>query len=349
MFPESVILTLDLGTTMTKAALWSDDGFVAVGRAPLTTTHPAPDRAEQDPATWWSSVADACAAARAAAPRAFAAVGALGFSAARQTLVAATAAGDPIGPGLLWSDRRAVAEAGDLAVAAGGSEAVRRHTGIPLNGGSVAAKAAWLWAHEPERAAAARWLLSPRDLVAWRLTGELATDPTLASATGLYDPSGTPMVALAGEWSDRLPPAIPSTSVLGRVRPAAAAELGLRTGLPVVIGAGDRQCEAIGAGASPERPVVSWGTTANVSMPMDDWPDPLPAGIAVTRSATGGWLLEGGLSAAGTLLSWLATLTATGGDELLRQAAGRPPGARGVVAVPWLGGARAPWWRDGTG
>ncbi len=23
-----------------------------------------------------------------------------------------------------------------------------------------------------------------------------------------------------------------------------------------------------------------------------------------------------------------------------------PPGANGVLAVPWLDGARAPWWRD---
>ena len=191
MFPDAVILTLDMGTTMTKAALWSDDGLVAVGRAALTTTHPAPDRAEQDPASWWASVVEACAGARAAAPQAFAAVGAVGFSAARQTLVLVTAAGDPLGPGLLWSDRRAVAEAGRLAAAAGAG-AFRRRTGIPLNGGAVAAKAAWLSAHEPARVAASRWLLSPRDLIAWRLTGEVATDVTLASATGLYDRDGEP-------------------------------------------------------------------------------------------------------------------------------------------------------------
>jgi xylulokinase len=33
-------------------------------------------------------------------------------------------------------------------------------------------------------------------------------------------------------------------------------------------------------------------------------------------------------------------------DGLAAMAAGSPPGARGVVAVPWLDGARAPWWRD---
>ena len=66
----------------------------------------------------------------------------------------------------------------------------------------------------------------------------------------------------------------------------------------------------------------------------------------MTRAADGGWLLEGGLSAAGSFLAWLGRLLDRTPDELARLAAESPPGARGVVAVPWLDGARAPWWRD---
>ena len=44
--------------------------------------------------------------------------------------------------------------------------------------------------------------------------------------------------------------------------------------------------------------MVSWGTTANVSMPVGDRPArPAPAGPVVSRAADGGWLIEGGLSA----------------------------------------------------
>ena len=73
---------------------------------------------------------------------------------------------------------------------------------------------------------------------------------------------------------------------------------------------------------------------------------PAPVGAVVTRAADGGWLLEGGLSAAGSFLAWLGRLLDVSTEELGRMAAESGPGARGVVAVPWLDGARAPWWRD---
>lgn len=92
--------------------------------------------------------------------------------------------------------------------------------------------------------------------------------------------------------------------------------------------------------------MVSWGTTANVSVPVHERPVPSPAGAVVTRAAQSGWLLEGGLSAAGSFLAWLGRLLGQPVDELAASAATSPPGARGVIAVPWLDGARAPWWRD---
>jgi sugar (pentulose or hexulose) kinase len=91
--------------------------------------------------------------------------------------------------------------------------------------------------------------------------------------------------------------------------------------------------------------MVSWGTTANVSVPVSERPDPPPRALTVTRGARGGWLLEGGLSAAGSALEWLAALVASDPAALAAAARTSPPGARGVLAFPWLGGARAPWWR----
>jgi xylulokinase len=83
-----------------------------------------------------------------------------------------------------------------------------------------------------------------------------------------------------------------------------------------------------------------------VSVPVDvsDRPDP-PRGVVVSRAADGGWLLEAGLSAAGSFLEWLSRLTGDEPSRLAALAATSPPGARGVVATPWLDGARAPWWR----
>ncbi len=341
-----MILTIDFGTSVTKVALWGEDGMTICARAELQTRHPEIGWSEQEPFGWWTSVVVACAQARAAAPAAFVAVELIACSAARQTFVPVRAGADPIGRGLLWSDRRAVAEAHALAERLGGPEAVRQRTGVPLDGGAVAAKIAWLADHEPGRLGEAAWLLSPRDLILWRLTGQVMTDPTLASRTGLYDLSGEPIDELVGAAAGKLAPVVPSDAVGGELRAVPAAELGLRPGTRVVPGAGDRACEVLGAGASSGAPLVSWGTTANVSLPVAARPDPIPPGPVLSPGADGGWLLEGGLSAAGSFLDWLARLSGRPSGELAELAAKSPPGARGVLAVPWLDGARAPWWRD---
>jgi len=347
-----VILTVDLGTSATKVAVWGEHGLVALGRAPVASQILPGRRVEQDPGSWWASVVAATRQLGAGAPAALDGVEAVGFSAARQTLVPVAPDGTPLGTALVWSDRRAGAEAAALAAACGGAEAAHRRTGLVLDAAAPAAKLAWLAAHEPDRLRRARWILSPRDLVVLHLTGEARSDPTLASASGLYDTGASPMVdpdpELAGAGAGLLPEIVPSATVVGGLRPGPGADLGLAPGIPVVVGAGDRACEVLGTGARPDLPMVSWGTTANVSVPVGARPDPLPPAVVVTAGALGGWLLEGGLSAAGSALSWLAGLTGHPVEDLMARAATSPPGARGLVALPWFGGARAPWWRDGA-
>ncbi len=334
-----MILTVDLGTSRTKAVVWGERGAVARGEAAVNTRFPAPGRAEQDPADWWTSVVAACASLD---PGLRGGVGAVGFSAARQTFVPVAADGTPLGAGLLWSDRRAGTvprfDPGTVPRFDPGTVPRFDPGTVPrFDPGTVTAKLAWLAAHEPDRLAAARWVLAPRDLIVWRLTGEVATDETLASAAGL-----APDHPLA-------PPVVAPSTVVGHVLAGPAAALGVRPGLPVVIGAGDRQCEALATDASAAWPMVSWGTTANVSAPVLSPPDPIHPGLLLTRAASAGWLVEGGLSAAGSLLEWLAALTGVSVDGLVSAAAARPPGAGGLLSVPWLGGARAPWWRPEAG
>ncbi len=341
-----MILTIDFGTTVTKVGLWGDGGLAALARSELTTTHPNMGWSEQDPLRWWTTLVIACAEARAQAPRAFAEVDVVSCSGARQTFVPVGAQGDPIGKGILWSDHRAAAEARALAERMGGDDINRARTGIPLDAGAVAAKLAWLAENEPGRLETANVILSPRDLIVYRLTDQVVTDATSASRSGLYDFDGNAVRELAGPALGKLPSVVPADTVVGQLKSVPGAELGLRPGIPVVIGAGDRQCEVLGSGASEDHPMVSWGTTGNVSVPVHERPVPSPAGAVVTRAADGGWLLEGGLSAAGSFLAWLGRLLDRTPDELARLAGDSPPGARGVVAVPWLDGARAPWWRD---
>ena len=366
-----MILAIDLGTSVTKLSVWEPDGIRAMSRAQLVTRHAPGGRAEQDPELWWESVVRAGKDLRlepghtgspaGSGPGELAAsVEAVVFSAARQSFVPVDADLRPIGPGLLWSDRRAAEEAKSLCATFGGAEELRRRTGIYHDAGSVPAKLAWLARHEPQRIKRARWFLSPRDLVVHGLTGEVLTDFTLASASGLYEASGAVAAdllrwALSSEGraptgvdlevQELLPDVVAPSCVAGILLAEPARILGLRAGIPVVIGAGDRACEVLGSDASAEVPMVSWGTTANVSVPATLRPEQIAPGMIATRGALEGWILEGGLSAAGSLIDWIATTTATRPSELMEGARSSPAGANGLIVLPWLGGARAPWWR----
>ena len=202
---------------------------------------------------------------------------------------------------------------------------------------------------EPGRLAASDWLLSPRDLVVWRLTGEVAhrRHAGLAHRSLRHRRRGG-----RPSWPARppasCPPWCPRTTWPGPLRAVPAAELGLRAGDP----GGDRGRRPAVRGARGRRLRSSARWSAGARRPTcrcprgTDRPDPPPAGAVVSRGADGGWLLEGGLSAAGSFLAWLGRVCGRDPDDLARLAAESPPGARGVVAVPWLDGARAPWWRD---
>jgi xylulokinase len=306
-----VILTLDLGTSSTKATIWAGSGSVSQGRGPVPTTCPRPGWAEQEPSDWWQSVIVAC---QQLDSDALAAVDGVGFSAARETFALVGGDGEPLGPGILWSDRRA---------------------------GSTLGRLTWVSLHQPERFAAARWVMAPRDLIVFRLTGRPATDRTVAARAGLTDLAGSP-VDLAAPL---LPPVFAPAGVVGRAEAGPAAAIGIRPGTPVAVGAGDRACEVLGTGVGPGCAMISWGTTANASLPVASFPDPVPGGGRVSPGALGGWLVEYGLSSAGGAIDWLGQLTGRTSVELTEAMAEVSPGAGGVVAVPWLNGARAPWWQ----
>lgn len=348
------IVTVDLGSTVTKVVVWTENGPAGIGRAAVPTSVGPGGVVEQDPHDWWDSVVAASASAfssidRTSSPDVRAAPGCIVFSAARQTFVGVDRSGAPTGPGIMWSDRRAGKEAAEIAEACGGAKAIQHRTGPVFGSAAPAAKLLWLERNAPDRLGEARWILSPRDFVVLKLTGEVATDASLAQSSGLYDRDLEPVPELSARVADKLPPVVPPAAVVGRsVRDAVPGVI--PPGVPVVIGAGDRPCEVLGTAAAADRPMVSWGTTANVSVPVADWPDVNGLGVGVSRGALGGFLAEAGLSSAGSFLSWLSRVTGGGGDSgvasLLEKAASSPPGANGVTAVSWLGGARAPWWRD---
>jgi xylulokinase len=334
-------LTLDLGTSATKAALWRDDELCALARAPIETSHPEPGHAEQEPDDWWGSVLRACSDLRSTALDLYESVAAIGFSSARETFALFDASLRPLTRGILWSDRRAESVATSL----GDPDEFRAATGVVLSGQAHAAKLAWVADAWTDAFARARWVLQPRDVVLAHLTGTVVTDTTLASRTGLCGLGAGWLPDAEERYAPRLPPIVQPTAVVGCLTPEAARVLRLTTGVQVVAGAGDRSCEVLGTGATATAPMVSFGTTANVSVPHPGPVSSLPIVAAVSRGALGGFLVEAGLSTAGAAIAWLASLTGRSHEELFEAAARAEAGASGALALPWLAGARGPWWQ----
>jgi sugar (pentulose or hexulose) kinase len=129
------------------------------------------------------------------------------------------------------------------------------------------------------------WYVTPRDFVTSLLTGRLATDPTMASATGFFTPGGlldedaVRAALIEPEW---LPPQRGSTEVLGDLLLQPARRLGLRSRIPVVTGATAAVCAVEGAGALPVAPLVTYGSPVVVHVPVEPLvPSPVPPGVAL--------------------------------------------------------------------
>jgi sugar (pentulose or hexulose) kinase len=244
-------VAVDVGTTGARAVAYGLDGtLMAEVRHRYRTYVPHPGWAEQD-ARDWASGAMAVLRRLAAKVAGKGEIRAIGLTGQCPTVVPVDQHGEPVGPGMLYRDNRAVAEAAEMRAAIGPAEYHQRTGHVP-EAFHVGAKLLWLKKNELERYARTACFLQPRDVVLHRLTGVLATDETHANATLFYDlgdrhwDSG--LLAAFGVDPSLFPIALPSWQVVAGLPTAVADELALSAGTPVVIGAADSQCAAYGAG-----------------------------------------------------------------------------------------------------
>jgi sugar (pentulose or hexulose) kinase len=173
------------------------------------------------------------------------------------------------------------------------------------------------------------WLATPRDFVASLLTGRLATDPTMASATGFFTPGGLlddAAVRAAGIDPEWLPPQRGSTEVLGDLMLPPARRLGLRSRIPVVTGATSDVCAVEGAGALPVAPLVTYGSPVHVHVPVEPpVPLPLPPGVALYAGGRSYQLYAAAVPGVLGLLDRLASDTGRTRDALVAGAAAAAP------------------------
>ncbi|MER5702718.1 xylulokinase [Micromonospora sp. NPDC002296] len=321
-----------------------------------------PDGTEVDPQAWWDALEAAVEAAGGLGD-----VAAVSVAGQQHGMVCLDEAGRVVRPALLWNDTRSAGAAAELIEEAGGGEAGRRFWADAVGSVPVASftatKLRWLARHEPAAAARVAAVCLPHDWLTWRLAGvpglaALRTDRSDASGTGYWSPAtGQYRLDLLERAFGRRP-AVPvvlgPAEAAGTLDPTALAGPSSSAGpssggVPLGPGAGDNAAAALGVGARPGDVVVSIGTSGTV-FSVADAPAADPSGaVAGFADATGRYLpLVCTLNAA-RVLDATAGLLRVGLDELSDLALSAPPGAGGLVVVPYLEGERTPDRPSATG
>ena len=309
--------------------------------------------AEQDPADWWRAAQEAIAQVIRAGVAAES-IGCIGLTGQMHGAVLLDEKREVLRPALIWCDQRSDRECAQLTEKIGAEQLIK-WTCNPALTNFTLTKLLWVRNHEPEIWRKFRSVLLPKDFVRMHLTDECATDVADASGTLLLDVASRkwsrPMCEAAGIEESCLPKVWESTDMVGRITSKAAKATGLKAGTPVVAGAGDQAAGAVGLGIAQPGVVSATIGTSGVVFGATDRPAMDLRGRLHTfcHAIPGRWHVMGVTQAAGLSLRWYRdTLGASGssGDDayakLSEEAAKVPPGADGVLWVPYLMGERTP-------
>lgn len=346
------VLGIDIGTSSTKSVLLDESGTItAIGQQAYDFDTPQPGWAEQEPEVWWQAAQTTIQQVLWESQIDPHAIAGMSFAGQMHGPVFLDDAGCSIRPAIIWADQRSAQgcqEIYDLI----GKDGLYRTVCNPVDSGFMAATLRWIKQHEPNTYSRLHTLLLPKDYVKFRLTGILATDPSDAGGTSLYDVRNL-------EWSDEIlkrlaldhdpfPAVRPSVEVIGAVSRTAAEATGLAEGTPVVNGGNDQTMGALASGVIAAGPVMFMiGTGATIFTTVDT-----PVVDRELRMHTyshcvpGKWHLLGAILAGGLTLKWLRSIVSGkqlySYDEMTAEAAQVPPGAEGLIFLPYLAGERTP-------
>lgn len=362
-----LVLAIDLGSSGIRvAAVDLDGGSHGAATRPLSMRFGADGAAEEDPEEIWRALGAAISEALARSSGTAGRVRAILCDSQYSSLVPVDADGIPVGPLVLYLDRRGAAQSRALAKRRPElwSLWLERH-GMPSAGGGSDSLAHWLWfeSERPEIHAKARAYVEPMDYVTARLTGRvtanvctlfplLLTDNRRGSEGGWCEE----LIDASGIDRSRLPELVPPDSVVGELRPEHAAAWGLPRGVRVFTGINDTQALTFGTASHVgQRLGVSIGTTLVPTTLVESMRSDLPHFLLTQPASIPDrhlLMAEGGL--AGKALEFVLHELIYARDRLgdhgcadafahLDEAVtATPPGADGVVFLPWLAGAWAP-------
>ncbi|HEX5220189.1 MAG TPA: xylulokinase [Verrucomicrobiae bacterium] len=355
---RQLIIGIDSGTQSTKALVVDANSGKVLGSG-AQTYDLIPDlpagAKEQHPNSWREATGGAIRQALRQAKAVGSEVVAIGVSGQQHGFVPLDKNGDVIRPAKLWCDTTTAEECEEIMAAHGGLKGTIKKQGIGVVPGFTAPKILWLKKHEPKNFAKLATVLLPHDYLNFWLTGERVMEYGDASGTALLDVRKrkwceATLKAIDDDLAVKLPSLISSDQPAGRLQASTAHALGLQTGVLVSAGGGDNMMGAIGTGNTrPGLVTASFGTSGTIyacaEKPVVD-----PTGdIAAFCDSTNRWL------------PLLCTMNVTVATEMMRldfeysyeqfesKAGQVPPGANGLLLLPYLEGERTPNVPDGTG
>jgi len=338
---ELKALGIDVGTASVKAALLdSEKGLVDHSSVAISDLNkrPMPSHAERDMAEVWGRVVRAIKSLKD-----LRGIEAISVDGTSGTIVALDADGNPLYPALLYGDKRAQDEAGEILRLSGSAREYQAL--LPVDSSLVLPKVLWLRKNLKEFSEVSA-ILHESDFIVKKICGVIVTSPNVAGKAhidvrtrgylkGVYDDLNVPL--------SLMPPVREVGEIVGYISEGASHETGLPEGIPVVNGVTDATAGDIATGVLETGQLnVTIGTTLVVHAVVDKLvPDEM--GRIYYKTFLGSTYIAGGATDAGTLpLDAVSGLLRLNLQELDALAAEVPPGCEGLLAQPQWTGTRVP-------
>ncbi|MDK2784551.1 MAG: hypothetical protein PWQ41_1303 [Bacillota bacterium] len=343
-----LLVGLDAGTSSVKACIFKASGeLVRQASQEVPIVAPRPGWAELDLEYYWQAVSGVLRETTAGLEG----IAGLGLSVTTPTTVLFAEDGRAVRPGILYLDNRSTGEVSELSTALGGEAAFQEYVGNrPIPSTCSVGTVCWIKREEPESWEKTTKIGFLNTFLVRQLTGELAVDPTTASYSGLLRVSlpyhwDDKLIALAKIPANLLPALRPPYARAGTVTKRAAEETGLPPGLPVAVGSADTAAASFTLGLKRHGDAFESAGTSDVLTFCLEEPNFDPAFLNRAHVLPGRWLAHGAMSTAGGAIDWLRRQVfreLPTPFDLEREGEKSPPGAKGIIFLPYLAGERSP-------
>ncbi|QQZ09789.1 gluconokinase [Heyndrickxia vini] len=358
---QSYMMGVDIGTTSTKAVLFTKKGEVVHTFSKGYPLHnPTPAIAEQDPDEIFQAVIISIRELMKSSGIRKEELMFVSFSSAMHSVIAVDEQGNPLTKSITWADNRSVKYADELKASKNGIDLYRR-TGTPIHPMSPITKLIWLRSEQPEVFNRTNKFLGIKEYIFYKMFHQYVMDYSLASATGMFNLETLKWdegaLEIVGIDEGKLPALVPTTHILKELDSGIADQMNIFIDTPFVVGASDGVLSNLGLNAiKPGVLAVTIGTSGAIRT-VSDKPLTDPKGRTFCYALTEDhWVVGGPVNNGGVTFQWardqfgqleVQKAEENGEDayELLTEMAETvAPGADGLIFHPYMAGERAPIW-----